>query len=347
MAVNIKKSFNEFIMAQINSFNGKKFSKTDILNLYKKQTNGSRHLYEIKNNKLILYNDIDTDKTDLSIRSTLVYFLLIETLKKYTIKDTIIIINMADGYHESKSAPFPCFNWALPDGIPGFIFPTFDTYYFSNSLISKKDVSIINNTISGTIDEIRETFYKYPKRKFPIQDVYFKGAKSTITFNKIREMLESIKNTVINVNLDKTDNPESIYELKNHKYLLDLPGFKPWSLRFKYLFFTERTIIRISFYNSAHNELSYWKQFIDAFVEADVDYIHLQYDFDYNFPLYESNVNIIKNDIINTVKKLEENTTDKRKLNKNAFEKGKQITFDNTLYYIKELLNTYTDNLIE
>jgi hypothetical protein len=336
--------FNPFIANQIESFKGQTFSKKDIFNLYKNQTEKAKFVvFEIKNNKCIPYNEID--KQDFSLRSTLVYYLLVETLKKYTVKDTIIVINIADGYYYHKSKLMPCFNWALPDGIPGFIFPHFDIYHFSSHLITKNINNIINNSISGTIDEIRETFYKYPKKRIPIQDVYFKGGPNTIKSNRIRELLESIKNTILNINLDK-DSPESIYELKNHKYLLDLPGVKPQSLRFKYLFFTERTIIRISFYNSKYNELSYWKQFIDSFVEEDVDYIHLQYDFDYFYKLSDSQINIIKNDIINTVIKLEKDTEYKKKINKNAYNKGKLITFDNTLYYIKELLNSYTDNLI-
>lgn len=342
--LNLKALFNKFIINQVKTFNGNKYSIQDIIKLYKKMNyQGKFFLFEIKNNKCHPFNYID--KTDLASRSTLVYHLLAETLKKYTIKDTVIIINIADGYYFNESILIPCFNWALPDGIPGFIFPHFDIYHFSNQLITAKHINIMNNSLTGTIDEMRETFYKYPETKIPIQDIYFKGGKNTMRNNKFRELLEPIKNTMINVNLDTTK-PESIYELKNHKYLLDLPGVKPQSLRFKYLFFTGKTIIRISFYNSQYNELSFWRQFIDCFVNENIDYIHLQYDFDYFFPLSLSNFNIIKNDIINTVTKLEEKPKDKNKINNNAYAKGEYITFDNTLLYIKELLNTYTDNLI-
>ena len=42
--------------------------------------------------------------------------------------------------------------------------------------------------------------------------------------------------------------------MKKYKYLLDLPGFKPWSVRFKFLTISKRLIFRISFYNSKFNE---------------------------------------------------------------------------------------------
>jgi hypothetical protein len=267
-----------------------------------------------------------------------VYRLLVETLKHHKIKDTVFVMNVADGY--AKIPGIPCFNWALPDGIPGLIFPHFDVIYFSNALISNNTKVMEDNGI----DEIRKTFYKMPTKRVPIQDVYFKGNKNA--YNRVREMLEESKTPMLNVDLDRS-NPEPIYELKNHKYLLDLPGYKPWSLRLKYLFFTGRLIIRISFFNSQYNELSYWKQSIDAFITENVDYIHLQYDLDYYLPLTQNNYSKIEKDIITAVNLLEQKPTLRKKIADNGLDIGKHITWANTMYYIKELLNTYTDEILQ
>jgi hypothetical protein len=43
------------------------------------------------------------------------------------------------------------------------------------------------------------------------------------------------------------DYSEEIYMIKNHKYVLDLAGVKPWSIRFKFLILMSRVIFRISF----------------------------------------------------------------------------------------------------
>lgn len=338
--MDIKYQIKEFIKTQIKSFNGKRFLRQSIKDKSGKYKHNGKFLYEIKNNKChpdFPLNDVKPDE-----RRYLVYRLLVETLKHHKIKDTIIMVNVTDSY--GKTPDIPCFNWAIPDGIPGLIFPHFDTIYFSNGLISN-NIQVMDNSDTGSIDEIRKTFYKMPTKRVPIQDVYFKGGPNTIKNNKIREMLEESKKPMLNVNLNK-DDPRPIYELKDHKYLLDLPGVKPQSLRLKYLFFTGRPIIRISFFNSQYNEHSYWKQFIDAFITENVDYIHLQYDFDYYFPLTKNHYSKIEKDIIDAVKLMEEKPALRKKIADNGFEIGKNITWANTMYYIKELLNTYTDELL-
>jgi len=336
----IKNACKEFIKKQTDGFT-QKYKREDIVKFYRQHFGDNKALFEIKNGKCIPHCKIDRNNMDS--RSTLVYYLLVHTAKKYKIKDTIIVINLADGYYNGWC---PCFNWAIPDGIPGFIFPHFDILYFSNGLITKKNIKVLNNSRDGTIDEIRNTFYAIPKKRLTIQDIYFKGGPTTKNSNQLREMLEKSKQPVIVVDLDN-DNPEPIYVLKDHKYLLDLPGFKPQSLRFKYLFFTGRNIIRISFYNSQYGETSYYKQFIDAFVEENVDYIHLAYNIDYFTKLTHQTYNTIETDIVKVVAKMEKNPAIRRKIAKNGAEKGLKITFDNTLYYISELLNAYTKCLLE
>ena len=53
-------------------------------------------------------------------------------------------------------------------------------------------------------------------------------------------------------NIEVSDKIIDVYKFKNHKYLLDLPGYKPWSVRLKYLFFMSRLVIRVSLYDSRY-----------------------------------------------------------------------------------------------
>jgi len=65
--------------------------------------------------------------------------------------------------------------------------------------------------------------------------------------------------------------------MKDHKYLLDLAGWKPWSLRLKFLFLLDRIPIRISFYNSKIGETYYFNQYFDYIFKENIDYINLKY----------------------------------------------------------------------
>jgi hypothetical protein len=63
----------------------------------------------------------------------------------------------------------------------------------------------------------------------------------------------------------------------NYKYLLNLPGFQPWSYRFKYLFLMNSIVINIDLYphfkkNDPNQE---WRTFIDRLFEDGKDYVNI------------------------------------------------------------------------
>ena len=136
-----------------------------------------------------------------------------------------------------------------------------------------------------------------------------------------------------------------MYKLKDHKYLVDLPGSKPWSIRFKYLALAEKVVIRISFFNSKYDETGYWRQYVDIFYNEHKDYIHLIYDLDYEKPISNNLYTKIKNDILNIYNKFEKNPKLYSKYVNNINKSSLKVNNDYTYKYISKLINSYTDSL--
>ena len=132
----------------------------------------------------------------------------------------------------------PVFNWAIPSGKQGLIFPNFD-------LLNHKIKEINYN-----FDEIKNKCIKYKPNK-RIKRLFFIGS-ATATFRvKLSKYPKPFKVIIANKQI-------KVYKFKKFKYLLDLPGYKPWSIRLKYLLCMSRVVIRLSFYRSEWRETGYW-----------------------------------------------------------------------------------------
>jgi hypothetical protein len=164
-------------------------------------------------------------------------------------------------------------------------------------------------------------------------------------------------------NIEVSDKRIDVYKFKNHKYLLDLPGYKPWSVRLKYLFFMSRLVIRVSLYDSRY-ENNYWQQWFDYIFEENVDYVHLIYNIEDDGKTDEQRssvpsstkvegknisskqcINII-DDIIKIYKHAEKNPDYYIKLMKNIRKKRKLLNIENTMEYMYKLISRYTDELL-
>ena len=303
-----------FIKNQIQSFKNNKF---DLEDLIKKYIDNNRFIIlKIVNNKLdlkyIKHNDI-LQRRSLFIKT------MEKTLENYKIKDSIIILYSCDGYSYNND---PILNYALPDNKLGFIFPAFDFIKWDN--------------YNYTFNNVKKSFETYQPNKI-MNDIYFKGGKSSLKRTQIREKLEK-ESFPFNINLSSNVFEEPFY-MKKHKYLLDLPGVKPWSVRLKNLFMTESLVIRISFFDSKKGETSFWKQVPDAFFKENVDYIHLIYDVDYNNEIPPKIYNKIKQDIIRVYTYYENNPKEYNKIVKNMIKKSKKMTMNTIFKYIAKLIN--------
>jgi hypothetical protein len=307
---------NKFIDNQIKLFKIK-YSTKKLINKY--IDNPKYIILEIINNK------INLEYANNSTRGELFVKIIEKTLEKYKINDTIIILHIADGYSYDDN---PIFNYALPDGKLGLIFP---------------DFNFIKYNLVGTFDDNKNLFDNYKSNKIH-NDIYFKGNKTSAKKSRIREKLEN-ENKPFNV-IVSNEIHEEPYKMKDHKYLLDLPGFKPWSIRFKFLPLCERLFIRVSFYNSKYNETSHWKLLADSIYTENKDYIHFVYDVDYDNRIPSKIYNKIKKDILKTYYYFENHKNKYNKIVSHMTKKSKKLTFDYALKYIKRIINKYTKLLL-
>ena len=189
-----------------------------------------------------------------------------------------------------------------------------------------------------SIDEIKVMFDAAQYKKD--SKVYFRGTLSTRRKTTLREEFPHPRKHPFQINVTERMN-ESMILLKKHGYLLDLPGYKPWSVRLKYLFLTESVIIRIAFYNSQRNEKSPMYQYFDYLAKPNRDYILLSYDVDYDKPLSTQQLQTIREDILKEYHRLEKDTQAREELTKNAYSVGEKITVEHALEYMHRCLLRY------
>jgi hypothetical protein len=317
----------KFIKTQIDSFNKNTYKKIDLLN-YVFPANFNKSMIfkiQIKNNKMIydkklLENDLfDRKKQSITIIQKL--------LDKYKIQDTILMLNLVDGY--IFDLDIPIFNYALPIGCKGLIFPNFDIFDFN--LDDKK----------YNFDEMKNIIQKYSSKKIE-NDMFFRGVFTSKNKSKIREKLEYEK-LPFNVRINQST---FIGNFKNHKYLLDLAGFKPWSIRLKYLFIMNSLVFRISFYNSNNGEKGYFRQSTDYLFNENKDYIHFVYNFNYDKEIPQEIYKKCITDIKQKYIYYENNQKEYNKIVTNMKKASEKLNLDEMLKYLYVLIETYTKKIL-
>lgn len=312
---------------QIKSYRGKTYTSQGILHhLSTLPFKDLRRLLVVvvKDNSLSKVTAVDQDMGN--IRIEFVVHCLRVILKRKRIPDTVMVFNLYDGYYTNTK--IPVFSLAIPKGIPGLISPNYDI--FKTPL---DDVSL---------SSLRQAMTDFEPPTI-MNDIYFIGA-NTSTNNGIRELL-SKEGKPFNVRL-VTKGGEPLTALKTHKYLLDLPGFRPWSVRNKFLFLTGRVIIRISFFNSKYNEQDFYVQAHDYVFEEGQDYVHLKYDVDHFEHLTPPMYNKIRSDIIKVYTMFESKPHLYQKMTQRALRKSRKLTEKNTIRYFYTLLKKYTEYII-
>jgi hypothetical protein len=323
---------NNFIKEQIDSYNGKKYS---IKNELQSFVNNPLYLYiKIIDNKVIANkppNHFRNAQHSLDRKNRIIKMIQ-NSIKLNKINNTEIIIKLFDTYEWEYN--IPCFNLTVPKNKQGFIFPHYDFIKF--------------NKLGIDYDTLKLKIQNY-NPKIIENNIYFKGRNTTNTKSNIRIMLSQLKYPFsVKINNDDIpgDNTEPIYFLKKHKYLLDLPGLQPWSVRFKYLCLCERVFIRISFYNSKFEEKDYWKQFSDLYFRENIDYVHLKYDIDFEKPLTKKLFIKISKDIENIYNNFEANPHLYAKMVNNLKKSAEKLSLNNVYEYISKMINSYTKNLL-
>jgi hypothetical protein len=326
----------KFIQSQIDSFNGKIYKKSDLLKKNLLITSPMLFKIEIKNNKIFydkkIVDNVFINKKEKVDRKIRIINILQKMLDKYKVKDTILIICFVDGYFWRND--IPVFNFSLPVGCQGLIYPNFDIldYYVEDKKYN--------------FDQMKNKIEKYPITQND-NDLFFRGDRTSLYKSKIREKMQYEK-LPFNVKLRQY---VYIGEFKNHKYLLDLPGVKPWSVRLKYLFLMNSLVFRVSFFNSNNGtkddgEKGGFQQSFDYLFKENRDYIHLKYDFFYDkeipHDIYKKCINDIKEKYIY----YENNQNEYKKIVNNMKKASKKLNLDEMLKYLHTLIENYTEKLL-
>jgi len=326
----------KFIDKQILSFNNKKY---DLMTKHQEILNKYPFLVFviIKDNKIIETKYRETKIQNIYNRKKYIDIIFTFFLSKYKIKDTFLFINMSDSFFWRED--IPVFNWSLPDGKSGLIFPNFDI------------LTVVMGGKEYNFDEVINKCIEYEPDKIN-NEIFFIGQPTAFFRKKLHKISESPLNIVIFTNVfGKNVIDKSIYiempEYKKYKYLFDLPGNRPWSIRLKYLFFMDRYVIRISFYNSLWNETSYWKQWFDYLFDEN-DYSHLIYDDkEYGENLDDTKMAKIKDDILKIYNDFENNPEKYNKCIDNIKQKRKELNLDSMMKYLFILITRYTNEILD
>lgn len=331
----VHQKMDEFIYRQINSFGNKKFSKEHLIQKYIKYD--CYMVIEIKNNNIHVIDPYINK--DMHGRKLCFINLLKYILTKYELPNTVLIFYVHDGYSYNNE---PVFNYALPDGVAGLIYPDFSMFDCTTETYDDK----INNIKNYRVNSERI-----------IPKIYFKGMTNSEKRNQIRELMYKMQVPEFEIKLGNSYPFEPQKYMKKYKFLFDLAGTKPWSVRFKFLMATSRLVIRISFYNPNRrvyyennrigvlHETSYFKQYADFLFTENVDYVHLVYKLDYDHKIPNNKFKEIINDIKTQYEFYNENDEQYKKMVYSMNKKNKHNTLDNACLYFVKLIYAY-DNLL-
>jgi hypothetical protein len=326
----------KFIKSQIDSFNGKTYKKSDLLKKNLLINAPMLFKLQIKDNKIIydknVVENVFINKKEKIDRKLRIINILQKMLDKYKVKDTVLILTFVDGYFWKDN--IPVFNFALPIGCQGLIYPNFDILDF------------ITDDKEYNFDEIKNKIQEYPIKKIE-DDIFFRGDRTSLFKSKIREKIQYEK-LPFNVKLRQY---EYIGNFKKHKYLLDLPGVKPWSVRLKYLFVMNSIVFRVSFYNSKNGtindgEKGCFQQSFDYLFKENRDYVHLLYNFYYDKEIPQHIYKKCINDIKQKYTYYENNQKEYKKMVSNMKKASKKLNLDEMLKYLYTLVETYTEKLL-
>jgi hypothetical protein len=314
---------NKFIKEHIDSYNGKKYS---IKNEIQSFEHDPLYLYiKILDNKVIANNPPNQfyNRSGFLDRKNRIIKMIQNSIKLNKINNTEFVIHIYDSYNWKHDIPI--FNFNLPLKYKGLIFPHFDFIKFNTNF-----------------DKIKTEIYNYNPKTI-VNNIYYNGINKTDKINNIRFLLSKLKEP-FNIILKEKNVP--VYTFKQYKYLLDLPGTKPWTEIFKYMCLCERVIIKISFYNSKFEEKGYWQDLTNIYIRENIDYIHLKYDVDYDKPLSKIILNKIIKDIENVYYKFEANPILYTKMINNLKKSADKLSLNNVYEYISKIINLYTKNLL-
>jgi len=289
----------------------KNYSKKDIK---KWKNNNINSLYVKIKNSTVTYDKL---KSNNSERSESIKQMINDVLKKYTIKDVELIINLSDiPFNNIYFLGFSSTTNTNINTIPNFSFYQWDYPNSSNFFQIKQD--ILNANIE----------WEHKKDK-----IMWSGLNSNIIRERFNDYIKN--NNFYEYNLiNQYDIHKKFYTLPEHgnyKYLLDLEGVG-YSGRFPYLALTGSCVILLE--NIDHDRD--YKLYYDLEFKKDIHYIKVRYQ-------KEDSIESIHNKIISKIQ-----NSDCKKIGLLCKEKAINIfTLDNILLSMSNILKYYSEYYVD
>ena len=167
--------------------------------------------------------------------------------------------------------------------------------------------------------------------------IFFQGAdtsKSQPNNNKtdIRRNLKIVLNDHNNSKILIDKEPIIVSDWCKYKYLLDLPGSKPWSVRFKKLLLTKSLIIKFDVED-------YWINFYSVLFKPNEDYKQIIIEDAFNPDKKLSSAKKAGNKLIKLIEDINDKEFDN--ITQSAYKKIKMLNNHMIQFYYKKLFNQY------
>jgi hypothetical protein len=191
-------------------------------------------------------------------------------------------------------------------------------------------INLVGNKVKNNWDDIKESLARI-KIKNKEDIIFFQGANTSKIIRDIREYKSDIRENIKLLSKEnnnfivKIDEPLSpITEWVKYKYLLDLPGAYPWSVRFKELLMMKSIVIKVDIKNP-------WINFYSALLKPNIDYIQIKYD-NNDEPINLANG--IYNKIVKVYKYLKHKPKKVNDMINSAYKNINKLTMDGVINYL-------------
>ena len=212
----------------------------------------------------------------------------------------------------------PIYSFAKPMNSNGILIPDWTFINDYKSMI-KGDWDTISREIKkgNNIKKKNIIFFQGTNSSELLNDRYFNR-------NNIRKNLEilSKNNPKFIINIDKPPVPAS--DWNKYKYLLDLAGSYPWSVRLKEILLTKSLVIKVD------NEIP-WMNFYSPLLKPNIDYIQIKYKNDNSH--YE-NATEVYNKIISVYTYMNSHPDKMQLIVNSGYKNMNKLTMDVVIDYI-------------
>ena len=206
---------------------------------------------------------------------------------------------------------------------PRFLFPdpSFTNRYLNILSYNKKN----DNKKNENWDEFKKNILKKCKNTETKDIFYFKGKNTGSIRNILKKKLNKYND--IKIILNNTLTP--ITKWCNYKYLFDLPGYGPWSFRFKEILLMPKSLtIKVDYIKYNQRSINFYNKI----VKKNIDYIEIKIDDE------EENYGTKILSKINFIKK---NPDKIKKMMEHSTEQMKKLTLNSIYLYTIKLLTEY------